>query len=276
MARGPDESTLAWRSGWKWADDPVRVADRERVPELFDPWAADLVDALGIRGGERVLDVACGTGLVTRRAAGRVAPGGTVVGIDRSEYLLEVARTADPSVRWQRGGASELPFDGASFDVVSCQQGLQVFPDRERALLEMRRVLVLGGRVGVSVWGPIGRNPAFAALADSLERRAGVRVAASVRWLFSLPEPEDLRALLAASGFGRIRVRSARRATRFPSVAEFLRRYVPGAPVGSATAHWSEDDWGQVVADLESDLRPWVDAKGFRVVTEANTGVARR
>lgn len=263
-------------SGWTWADDPVRLAERERVPELFDPWAADLIEALGIRAGERVLDVACGTGVVARRAAGRVAPGGTVVGIDRSESLLEVARAADPSVRWQRGGASELPFDVALFDVVTCQQGLQVFPDRERALLEMRRVLVPGGRVGVSVWGPIGRNAAFAALAESLERRAGVRVAAAVQWLFSLSEPEELRALLAVAGFGRIRVRSARKATRFPSVAEFLRRYVPGAPVGSATTQLSGDDWQKVVADLESDLAPWVDADGLRIVTEANTGVAKR
>jgi SAM-dependent methyltransferase len=215
---------------------PVR-SEREGVPELLEPWASDLLEAVELRPGERVLDT---------------------------------------GVHWPHGEAPRLPFADGSFDVAVCLQGLQLFPDRDRALLEMRRVLASRGRVGVTVWGPIGRSPVFAALADSLELRAGVQVAAAVRWLFSLPEPEDLRALLAASGFGRIRVRSARRAARFPSVAEFLRRYVPGAPVGSATAHWSEDDWRQVVADLESDLRPWVDANGLRVVTEANTGVARR
>ncbi|HEV8565034.1 MAG TPA: methyltransferase domain-containing protein [Actinomycetota bacterium] len=250
--------------------------ERQRVPELFDPWASHLLDAADLRSGERVLDVACGTGVVARRAAGRVLPDGIVIGLDGSEPALEVAQAAAPGVQWRRGEASSLPFADAAFDVVVCQQGLQVFPDRHRALLEMRRVLVLGGRVGVSVWGPIERSPAFAALADSLERRAGVHVAAAVRWLFSLPEPEDLRALLAVAGFGRIRVRSARRATRFPSVAEFLRRYVPGAPVGSATTQLSEGDWRQVVADVESDLAPWVDSDGLRIVTEANTGVARR
>ena len=265
---------MARYGSWPRVDDPVTLSERQRVPDLFDPWASDLLDAVDLRSGERVLDVACGTGVVARRAAGRMLPGGTVVGLDRLEPALDVARAA-PAVLWRRGEASRLPFADGAFDVVVCQQGLQVFPDRDRALLEMRRVLVLGGRVGVSVWGNIGRNPAFAALADSLERRAGVQVAAAVRWLFSLSEPEDLHALLAGAGFGRIRVLSARRTTRFPSVAEFLRRYVPGAPVGSATTQLSEDDWRQVIADLESDLAPWVDVDGLRIVTDANTGVAR-
>jgi SAM-dependent methyltransferase len=87
---------------------------------------------------------------------------------------------------------ASLPFPDASFDAVVCRQGLQRFPDRSRSLSEMRRVLVPGGRVAVAVWGPIQRSPAFAALADSLERHAGVQVAAAVRWLFSLSDPDDV------------------------------------------------------------------------------------
>jgi hypothetical protein len=124
--------------------------------------------------------------------------------------------------------------------------------------------------------GPIGRNPAFAALAESLERRAGLRVAAAVRWLFCLPEPDDLRAVLAGAGLDAIQVRTARKAVRFPSVAEFLRRSLPGSPAGVATANLSDQDRRQVLADLEVALAPWVDPAGLRVVTEANTGVASR
>jgi len=140
----------------------------------------------------------------------------------------------------------------------------------------MRRVLVPCGRAAISVWGPIERSPACAALADSLKRHAGVQVAAAMRWLFCLSEPGDLHALLSGAGFDGIRMRTARKTTRFPSVAEFLRRYVPGSPVGSATAHMSEDDKRKVVADLETELAPWVDADGLRVTMEANTRVARR
>jgi hypothetical protein len=82
--------------------------------------------------------------------------------------------------------------------------------------------------------------------------------------------------VLAGAGFDAIRVRTARKAIRFPSVAEFLRRYLPGSPAGAATAHLSDQDQRQVLADLEAALAPWVDSSGLRVVTEANTGVASR
>lgn len=124
--------------------------------------------------------------------------------------------------------------------------------------------------------GPIERNPAFAAVAESLERRAGVRVAAAVRWLFCLPEPGDLCAVLAGAGLHAIRVRTARKTVRFPSVAEFLWRSLAGSPAGAATARLPEGDRRQVLADLEAALAPWVDADGLRVVTEANTGVTSR
>lgn len=200
-------------------------------------WAGDLLDQVGFGAGDRVLDLA--------------AAGG-------------------------RGGGSTLPFGDASFDVVVCHHGLQLLPDRGRALAEVRRVLAPRGWAAVAVWGPIGRNPAFAALAESLERRAGVRVAAAVRWPFCLPEPDDLRAVLAGAGFDAIRVRTAHKAVRFPSVAEFLRRYLSGSPAGAAAAHLPERDRRRVLADLETALGPWVDTAGMRVVTEANIAVAAR
>jgi ubiquinone/menaquinone biosynthesis C-methylase UbiE len=263
---------------WPTVDDPAeRYRRHHQVAALDAPWACELLDAVGLGPGERVLDVACGTGILTRTAAERVLPDGTVVGLDPSEPALEVARaTADAVIEWRRGDVASLSFRDASFDVVVCQQRLQLFPDRSRALSEMRRVLVPGGRVAVAVWGPIQRSPAFAALADSLERHAGVHVAAAVRWLFSLSEPEDLRALLAGAGCDGIRLRTARKTTRLPSVAAFLRRYVPGSLVGSATTHMPEDDKRKVMADLETDLAPWVGADGLTITMEANTAVARR
>jgi SAM-dependent methyltransferase len=201
-------------------------------------WAGDLLDQVGIGPADRVLDLAA--------AAAR------------------------------GGGGSRLPFADASFDVVLCPHGLQLLPDRDLALAEMRRVLVPRGRAAVAVWGPIARNPAFAALAESLERRAGPRVAAAVRWLFCLPEPDDLRATLALAGFDAIRVRPAGKAVRFPSVADFLRRSLPASPAGPATAHLSAQDRRRVLDDLETALSPWVDTAGLQVVTEANTAVATR
>jgi ubiquinone/menaquinone biosynthesis C-methylase UbiE len=261
---------------WPPLGDPVERFGRLQAPALDGPWAGDLLDALDPRPGDRLLDVATGSGVLAHQAVERVRPGGTVVGLDRIPAALALAGAAGKAVRWRRGDPSSLPFEDACFEVVACQQGLQLLPDRTGALREMWRVLAPSGRVGVAVWGPIERSPALAALAGSLERHAGLRVAAAVRWLFSLPEPEELRACMAGAGFGAVRVVTARRTVRFASVGEFLRRYVPGSPVGPATIHMAEHDKRKVVADLEAALAPWVDERGLRVATEVNTAVAWR
>jgi SAM-dependent methyltransferase len=193
--------------------------------------ALDLLDALDIRPGDRVLDV------------GR---------------------------RTDVGG---LPFEDGSFDVVVCRQRLPMLPDRGLALSEMRRVLVDGGRATLSVGGPIERSTAFDALADSLERHAGVKVAASVRGLFALCDLDDLRASLACAGFADIRVGTLRETTFLPSVEELL-RFVPRSHVSGVglTRHTERT----VVAELQSELAPWVGADGLRLTMEVNRAVACR
>jgi SAM-dependent methyltransferase len=265
------DAIMAGARTWPPAGDPVGRFSRLQAPALDEPWAGELLDALDPRPGERLLDVGGGAGVLAAKAVGRVRPGGTVTGLGHP-----AAGSDGTAVRWRRGELSSLPFADSSFDVVACQQGLQLLPDRAGALREMWRVLASSGRVGVAVWGPIERSPALAALAGSLERHAGVRVAAAVRWLFCLPEPEELHACLAGAGFGAVRILTARRTIRFASVGEFLRRFVPSSPVGPATMHMPEHDKRRVVADLERALAPWVDERGLRVATEVNTAVAER
>src|SRR5262249_50229251 len=142
------------------SDDPERWQLQGTAPELYErylvpavtlPWAADLVERVGVRRAERVLDVACGTGAVARVAAERVADGGRVAGVDVNRGMLAVARSqpsahAAASIDWYEGSAVSLPFDDGEFGVVLCQLGLQFFSDRLGSLLEMRRVLTPGGR----------------------------------------------------------------------------------------------------------------------------------
>jgi len=103
------------------------------VPALFAEWAPHLCDLAGVRPGQRVLDVACGTGIVARVAADRLAGAGRVVGVDLNEAMLAVARRVRPDVEWRQGDAEALPFPPASFDRVLCQMALMFFPDRARA-----------------------------------------------------------------------------------------------------------------------------------------------
>src|SRR5262249_1850701 len=147
------------------------------VPTIFRPWAEALLTLAALQPGERILDVACGTGVVARLAAVQVGPTGQVRGVDLNPGMLAVARSVPAPtgavITWQEGTATALPLEDAAFDVVLCQQGLQFFPDRVAALQEMHRVLVPGGRLALSVWGPIASSPGFAVLAEALARHVG-------------------------------------------------------------------------------------------------------
>ena len=140
----PDTSELP-------AGSPAEIYERHMVPAIFAPWSADLLALVKPQPGERVLDVSCGTGIVARNAASMVGGTGRVVGIDMNASMLEIARSNDAPVEWREGDALAMPFLDQEFDVVVCQQGLQFFPDRSKALREMHRVLVPNGRLGIAV-----------------------------------------------------------------------------------------------------------------------------
>ncbi len=148
--------------------------EQQLVGPLFRPWAELLLARLRPAPGERVLDIACGTGIVARLAAERVGPSGTVVGVDVSPGMLEVARAVAPGVTWRDGSALDLPLTaGEQFDVVVCQQGLQFFADRPLAVRQMRKALAAGGRLGVATWRPVAEIPIFRQLQPVAERHIG-------------------------------------------------------------------------------------------------------
>jgi ubiquinone/menaquinone biosynthesis C-methylase UbiE len=127
---------------------------------LFEEWAPRVCKAAALLPGNKILDVACGTGVLAREAARCVQPGGMVTGLDRNEVMLTVARRVAPGIEWRQGRAEALPFPDGSFDAVVSQFGLMFFEDREGALREMWRVLKPGGRLAVAV-GRAGACPAM-------------------------------------------------------------------------------------------------------------------
>ena len=182
---------------------------------------------------------------------------------------LTVARPTG-EVETRRGHGIELPYDDGSFARVVCRHGLQLLPDRGRALEEMRRVIVRDGEIEVVVRGSIERNAPFAQLADSLERHTGARGAAAVRWLFCMPEPDDLRGVLAAAAFEEIRVDVVRTTARSASIDEFLSSSISEPSVVPEIVK------RRVLADLERALRACVDHEGLLITTETIVGRARR
>ena len=170
------------------------------VPALMEAWAPRVADAAGIRPGDRVLDVACGTGVLTRVAASRVGSRGGVTGLDLNPGMLGVAARLSPALQWQQGTADALPFPDQSFEVVVSQFGLMFFPDPSAALREMMRVLAPGGRLAVAVWASLADTPAYAAEVALVDRLAGAAAAAPLRAPFALGEGRRLAELCAAAG----------------------------------------------------------------------------
>jgi SAM-dependent methyltransferase len=254
--------------------------EQELVPTIFQPWAVDLVARAAPQPGERILDVACGTGVVAREALRVLGPGASVTGVDLNAGMLNVARAHDPegSIAWYEGSVRALPFPDAGFTLVLCQQGLQYFPDRAAALDEMRRVLVPGGRIVVSVWRAIEHSPGFQALGQVWARRVSPNT--EVLPPFVLGEGAGLAAELAAAGFHDVKSTAAAHLLRYASLEDFVVPYVEASPLAQAWSQLDEPTRAAVVQDVGTALAAYIDPDqkhnplAFPIETQYLTGWA--
>jgi ubiquinone/menaquinone biosynthesis C-methylase UbiE len=243
---------------WQLDGPASELYQRYLVPAMTSMWAADLADRAALRPGERVLDVACGTGVVARIAAERVGNTGLVAALDINPGMLAIARSlpsaTGASIEWYEGSALELPFLSASFDVVVCQLGLQFFSDRPAALREMRRALVPNGRLALNVFGPIAHNPATHALADALDGRVRPDASVAKRMEHALADTEELRTLVAGAGFRDVVIRTARKMVRFPSANDYVRIQLAATPLATLVAQYDAARRDRLVGALVEDV----------------------
>ncbi len=227
------------------------------VPALFTPFAEQLVDgAARVGPGDDVVDVACGTGCVSRIAAARSGVGGTVTGVDIAPPMLDVARAqsapADAApITYLEGPAEALPLAEGVADVVTCHHGLQFFPDRVGALREMRRVLRPGGRLAVGCWTDLPGSPTFAVLLDALVRHLGEEKGGMMRAPFGLPDAGEMRRLLDEAGFSDIETEVVERPTVYPAFDDLATRALSAGPLWPLYA----ESPAEVRAAIDEDVR---------------------
>ena len=192
------------------------------VPAIFNQWPPVMISSAAVTKGEDVLDVGCGTGVLTRELTQHVGDDGSATGFDLSESMLGVARERCPDATFKQGNVTDLPFDDQSFDVVISSFMLMFVSDPEKALSEMRRVLKTGGRLVVSVWQGLENNVVYRKLVETTHEIAGAESANSLAWPFTLGEPGRLASIFRAAGIDDVAMSEHDGSARFPSVEDFV------------------------------------------------------
>ncbi|MGH7368678.1 MAG: class I SAM-dependent methyltransferase [Candidatus Rokuibacteriota bacterium] len=260
-----------------YGGNPPGNYERFFVPAIGAPLATDLIRLAALGPGERVLDVACGTGVVARLASQQVGATGTVAGLDVNPGMLAVARSATPpgiSIEWHEASAEAMPLPDASFDVVLCQMGLQFMPDKHAALREMRRVLVRGGRLILNVPGPTPRL--FTIMGEALARHIGAEAAGFMNHVFSLHDTAEIQNLVSGAGFHDVSVQSDTKPLRLPAPEEFLWQYVHSTPLAGAVAHVDDEHRGSMEREVVAKWQEFVKDRALVLQVRIVVATARK
>jgi SAM-dependent methyltransferase len=208
-------------------------AGAEAYDRLTGRWSslfsAAALNAAAVATAQTVLDVATGTGDAALLAKTETDDIATVIGVDISLPMLQVAdrKYSARGVKFAAADATKLPFRDGTFDAVLCQFGLMFFPNRVSGLRELRRVLRSGGRVALTVWGPPDRAPFAGLVAVALGRRMPTECD-ELLLPFALANPAEVESLLLEAGFRNVRITREAREARFASFDDFWTPYEQG------------------------------------------------
>jgi ubiquinone/menaquinone biosynthesis C-methylase UbiE len=252
------------RYGWDKASPYYEAFWHEQLKPAQDL----LLEMAGLREGESVLDIACGTGLVSFRALGDIG-NGTLVGTDISDKMVELASSlaaqkGETRARFQRMDAEELTMQNGSFDVALCSLGLMYMPAPLKALEEMYRVLKPGGRAITAVWGQRQRC-GWAEIFEIVDRHVASEVCPM---FFNLGNPGMLELNLKAAGFSAITTRRIQTTLFYKDAKEALGAAFDGGPVALAYNKFNDSIKQEVHSDYLTCLAPFKKGDGYEVPGE--------
>jgi SAM-dependent methyltransferase len=241
---------------WQLARDSALHYEQVLVPAYVGKAADLLIERARLQPDESVLDVGCGTGVAARAARAVVGPGSVVLGIDVNRYMLDVARTLCHDVEFREGDARQLPVRDHAFDVVVCAHTLQFLADRQRVCAQFARVVRPGGRVVISAWESLDRNPYYTALADALLAVMGPEVAFAITSACTLGGERALRDLLVGAGLAGVTVDDVEFDVHLGDLATFIPRHIGATPMALAFRGAGDEAVAAVVEEVRSRLDP--------------------
>ena len=224
-------------------------------------FATILLEHANPQPGERVVDIACGTGIVARQTAPRVGPGGAIVAVDINPAMLTVGRTLPApegaAIEWREGNSQALPLPDNTFNLALCSAGLQFFPDRPAAVREMFRVLQPGGRLGVCVARSLDLSPASHLIWGTIARHLNT-TPEMLTPAFSLGNAEVFRSLLESAGFADVALFSRSGIVREPRNPQIIAGMLASLPsnVVPAFAAIGMEERTRLAHAVESEIGP--------------------
>jgi len=234
------------------------VYDNHLGAVLFEPYAADLVNRLKPRAAKDVLELACGTGIVTRALLEGLKPRPRLVATDLNEPMLHYARSkvaSAPGLEWRQADASDLPFPDASYDAVVCQFGVMFVPDKLAAMKEARRVLRPGGVFAFNVWDKLEENDLGRTAHEVITRFFPFDPPQFYTIPFGFHDAELIRSMLGQAGFADVEIESVAKESKSLSAGHVAVGLVRGNPVVNAIQERGGVEVGTVIAAVEEALR---------------------
>jgi ubiquinone/menaquinone biosynthesis C-methylase UbiE len=218
--------------------------DKYLGPILFEPYALDLTERLRKEKVEHVLELACGTGRVTRHLVDLIPEDGSLVAADLNPGMLEVAKSKIQSDKmlWVVANAQDLPFYNGQFDHVVCQFGVMFFPDKERSFREAHRVLKAGGKYIFNTWESVEKNPRIDLMWKVMYEVFGSE---SPDFLQKGPhsyyDKEEIERLLINAGFKDVRIETVAKTPSYNQRDDLVKGFMEGSPLANYLGEKSED-----------------------------------
>ena len=253
--------------------------DRYLGPLLFEPYAVDLARRLAKLRPRNVLEVAAGTGIVTRRLLDVLPRGSRLTVTDLNEPMLEHARRRvgeDPRLSWRQADALDLPFDNGAFDNVVCQFGLMFFPDKAQGMREFHRVLSPGGHLLLNVWDSLGHNPLGAVTHATIAEFFPVDPPEFYKTPFGFHDVAELRKAAADAGFRDVEIETVAFEAMSPSAAEAAKGLVRGNPVVNAIRERAPERLEEIERRTSQRLAERYGSRPLRIPMQAHVMTAAK
>jgi ubiquinone/menaquinone biosynthesis C-methylase UbiE len=255
------------------------IYDQHLGPVMFPVYATDLAGRISVADGGRVLEMAGGTGISTRKLRDILATSVAIVATDLNEPMLEVARkkfAAGENITFQPADATSLPFEDGEFDAVICQFGVMFFPDKAVAFNQVMRVLKPGGAFAFNVWDDETHNPAAARVADTIMGFLPEGTANFFKVPFGFNDEKVIRELLQGAGFVDIAIETRPIEAEAESAVHLARGFVQGNPIVLDIRDNPDINEEEVVEAVAAALREIGGDNPMRATLQAKVITARR